>query len=215
MSPVPRSFAQPTARGATGGGEGRAGENAHAQTRMSTSADSRKHSLGVTRPEGLSQTGGGPNEHRQQAECSHGHKARGPVADGWRATHRTCTATPRMHAQSRLTETRWEWPSTRPRSQAHGKTIAVRGNANQWSRRARPATCKAEGRVAVAMPSGPGMAEGDNLRRSRNARKFSQPRTSDCTTHYRESWGRPPPAFNKETPAIFPDADKRGMPGHD
>jgi hypothetical protein len=114
--------------------------------RMSTQADSRKHSLG--------------------------HKARGPVADGWRATHRTSTATPRMHAQARLTETRWEWPSTRPRSQAHGKTIAVRGIANQWSRRARPATCKAEGRVVVAMPSGPGMAEGDNLRRSKNAHSF-------------------------------------------
>jgi hypothetical protein len=43
----------------------------HPRGRMSTQADSRKHSLGVTRPEGLSQTGGGPNEHRQQAECSY------------------------------------------------------------------------------------------------------------------------------------------------
>ena len=31
----------------------------HPRERMSTQADSRKHSLGVTRPEGLSQTGGG------------------------------------------------------------------------------------------------------------------------------------------------------------
>ena len=77
------------------------------QERMSTQADSRKHSLGVTRPEGLSQTGGGLQ------------------TDTWKIPpHPECSYNP---TSQRL------GGNGHPHglaSQAHGRAIAVREIAN-------------------------------------------------------------------------------------
>ena len=98
--------------------------------RMSTQADSRKHSLGVTRPEGLSQTGGG-----LQAET-------------WKIPpHPECSYNP---TSQRL------GGNGHPRGLArrHMANQCCEGNCELKATPRQTSFLQAEGREVVAMPSG-------------------------------------------------------------